>query len=173
MIIEGQVHVLGDDVDTDVMIPGRYLSVVEPAEMARHIFEEVDPGFVARVRTGDIIMAGANFGSGSGREQAPLGLKALGIRCIVAVSVSRIFYRMAIDLGLPVLTWAGAACSARQGEHARVDTRTGEITVGGRSYRTQPLPDFLQAIVDEGGLPNWVRGEVARRRGLALQERDE
>ena len=112
MVIEGQVHVLGDDVDTDVMIPGRYLSVVEPAEMAQHIFEEVDPGFVARVKPGDIIMAGANFGSGSGREQAPLGLKALGIRCIVAVSFSRIFYRMAIDLGLPILVCANAARSA-------------------------------------------------------------
>lgn len=165
MVIEGQVHVLGDNVDTDVMIPGRYLSIVEPAEMAKHIFEESDPGFVARVKPGDIILAGANFGSGSGREQAPLGLKALGISCIVAVSFSRIFYRMAIDLGLPILVCADAARSAKQGEYARVDTRIGEITVGGRFYRTQPLPDFVQAIISEGGLPNWVKCEVERRRG--------
>jgi len=165
MVIEGQVHMLGDDVDTDVMIPGRYLSVVEPAEMAQHIFEEVDPGFAARVKPGDIIMAGANFGCGSGREQAPLGLKALGIGCIVAASFSRIFYRMAIDLGLPILVCAEAVRSATERERARVDTRTGEILVGGRHYHTQPLPDFVQDIISEGGLPNWVRREVERRRG--------
>ena len=165
MVFEGRAHVLGDNVDTDAMIPGRYLSVVEPAEMAKHIFEEIDPGFVRRVEPGDILVAGANFGSGSGREQAPLGLKALGISCVVAVSFSRLFYRMAIDLGLPILVCASAARSAKQGEHARVDTRTGEITVGGRFFRTQPLPDFLQEIISEGGLPNWVKREVERRRG--------
>lgn len=164
MAFEGQVHVLGDNVDTDVMIPGRYLSVVEPAEMARHIFEEVDTGFVARVKPGDIIMAGSNFGCGSGREQAPLGLKALGINCVVAVSFARIFYRMAIDLGLPILVCAEAARSAQQGERAQVDTRTGQITIGGRRYQTQPLPGFIQDVLNEGGLPGWVKREVERRR---------
>lgn len=164
MAYEGLVHVLGDNVDTDVMIPGRYLSIVDPAEMAKHIFEEVDPGFVGRVKPGDILMAGANFGSGSGREQAPLGLKALGISCVVAASFSRIFYRMAIDLGLPILVCEEAARSAKQGERATVDTRKGQISVGGRPYHTQPLPDFVQDILDEGGLPQWVKKEVARRR---------
>lgn len=167
MAFEGEVHVLGDNVDTDGMIPGRYLSIVEPAEMAKHIFEEIDPGFVGRVKPGDILVAGSNFGSGSGREQAPLGLKALGISCIVAVSFSRIFYRMAIDLGLPILVCAEAARSARQGERARVDTRTGEIAIGGRPYRTQPLPDFVQDVLDQGGLPQWVKKEAARRRAAA------
>lgn len=167
MAYEGNVHVLGENVDTDVMIPGRYLSIVDPAEMAKHIFEEADPGFVGRVSPGDIIMAGANFGSGSGREQAPLGLKALGISCVVAASFSRIFYRMAIDLGLPILVCAEAAHSAKPGERARVDTRTGEISVGGRLYKTQPLPVFVQDILDEGGLPQWVKKEVARRRASA------
>lgn len=171
MVFEGQVHVLGDNVDTDVMIPGRHLSIVEPAEMAKHVFEEIDPGFVARVKPGDIIMAGANFGSGSGREQAPLGLKALGISCIVAASFSRIFYRMAIDLGLPPLVCAEAARSATQGERARVDTRTGEIVVGGRLYRTQPLPHPVQDIISEGGLTNWVRREVERRRAKQRSRR--
>jgi 3-isopropylmalate/(R)-2-methylmalate dehydratase small subunit len=161
---EGAVHVLGDDVDTDGMIPGRYLSIVDPAEMAKHIFEERDPGFVTRVRPGDIIMAGSNFGSGSGREQAPLGLKALGISCVVAVSFSRIFYRMAIDLGLPILVCAEAARSAKQGEHASVNPSTGEIELGARTYRTQPLPGFVQDILAAGGLPGWVKEEVQRRR---------
>src|SRR5512139_99340 len=104
MIFEGNIHVVGDHCDTDVMIPGRYLSLVEPAEIAKHIFEEVDPGFVKRVKPGDILMAGRNFGAGSGREHAPFGLKALGLSCIVAASFSRTFYRMAIDLGLPILS---------------------------------------------------------------------
>ena len=167
MAYEGAVHVLGDNVDTDVMIPGRYLSIVDPAEMAKHIFEEADPGFVGRVKPGDIIMAGSNFGSGSGREQAPLGLKALGISCVVAVSFSRIFYRMAIDLGLPILVCEEAARSAKQGERASVDTTTGEIVVGGRTYRTQPLPGFIQDILAAGGLPGWVKAEVQRRRAAA------
>lgn len=164
MVFEGRVHVFGDNIDTDVMIPGRYLSVVEPSEMAKHIFEEVDPGFVSRVERGDIIMAGANFGCGSGREQAPLGLKTLGISCVVAVNFSRIFYRMAIDLGLPILICPEAARAGKPGERARLDTVSGDITVGGRSYKTQPLPEFIQEIIGVGGLPNWVKREVERRR---------
>ena len=110
MIFEGTVHVLGDSIDTDVMIPGRYLSILDPAQIAEHIFEEVDPGFVQRVKPGDILVAGTNFGAGSGREQAPLGLKALGLSCIVAASFSRTFYRMAIDLGLDYHVSRGCAC---------------------------------------------------------------
>ena len=164
MIFEGAVHVLGDSVDTDVMIPGRYLSILDPAEIVRHIFEEVDPGFVKRVKPGDILVAGKNFGAGSGREQAPLGLKALGLGCIVATSFSRTFYRMAIDLGLPIITCPEAARAARQGQKGRVDTATGEIRLDGGLFRANPLPKFVQEIVDEGGLTNWVKREVQRRR---------
>ncbi|HTP96252.1 MAG TPA: 3-isopropylmalate dehydratase [Burkholderiales bacterium] len=163
MIIEGHLHVLGDNVDTDVMIPGRYLSILEPAEIAKHIFEEVDPGFVKRVRPGDILVAGRNFGAGSGREHAPLGLKALGIGCIVAVSFSRTFFRMAVDLGLPILVSADAVKASKQGERGRVDTATGEITLGATRLRTDPLPGFVQDVIDQGGLTNWVRAEVKRR----------
>jgi 3-isopropylmalate/(R)-2-methylmalate dehydratase small subunit len=167
MKFKGTVHVLGDNVDTDVMIPGRYLSILDPKEIAKHIFEEVDPGFVQRVKPGDILVAGRNFGSGSGREQAPFGLKALGISCVVAVSFSRTFYRMAIDLGLPILICPEAARAAKQGEEGEIDTETGDIRIGGRTYRTQPLPPLVRQIIDAGGLVPWVRKEVERRRAAA------
>jgi 3-isopropylmalate/(R)-2-methylmalate dehydratase small subunit len=164
MILEGKLHVLGDSIDTDVMIPGRYLSILDPVEIAKHIFEEVDPGFVKRVQPGDILVAGKNFGAGSGREQAPLGLKALGLSCVVATSFSRTFYRMAIDLGLPIITCPDAVRVAKQGAQGRVDTSTGDITFDGKEFHTTPLPKFVQDIVDEGGLTNWVKREVQRRR---------
>ena len=167
MIFEGNIHVVGDHCDTDVMIPGRYLSLVEPAEIARHIFEEVDPGFVKRVKPGDILIAGRNFGSGSGREHAPFGLKALGLSCIVAASFSRTFYRMAIDLGLPILECEAAARAAKPGQRARVDTASGEIAIDGRVFRTHPMPQFIQDIIEEGGLTPWVKREAARRRAGA------
>ena len=164
MIFEGNVHVVGDHCDTDVMIPGRYLSLVEPAEIAKHIFEEVDPGFVKRVKPGDVLVAGRNFGSGSGREHAPFGLKALGLSCIVAASFSRTFYRMAIDLGLPILTCEATARAARPGQRCRIDTSTGEIRLDGQVFQTHPMPKFIQDIIEEGGLTAWVKREAARRR---------
>lgn len=167
MIFEGTIHVVGDHCDTDVMIPGRYLSLTEPAEIAKHIFEEVDPGFVQRVKPGDILMAGRNFGSGSGREHAPFGLKALGLSCIVAVSFSRTFYRMAIDLGLPILVCEQAARAAKQGQRGRIDTDSGEIAIDGQIFRTHPMPKFIQDIINEGGITPWVKREAARRRVAA------
>jgi 3-isopropylmalate/(R)-2-methylmalate dehydratase small subunit len=167
MIFEGSIHVFGDDLDTDVMIAGRYLSLLEPDEMAKHMFEETDPGFITRVKRGDIIVAGKNFGSGSAREHAPLGFLALGISCIVATSFSRTFYRMSVDLGLPIIESADAVKFARQGERGRVDTAKGEITLGGKSVFTRPLPGFVQEIIEKGGMTNWVKHE-AQLRGLRL-----
>jgi 3-isopropylmalate/(R)-2-methylmalate dehydratase small subunit len=167
MIFEGNVHVVGDHCDTDVMIPGRYLSLSDPAEIAKHIFEEVDPGFVQRVQPGDLLFAGRNFGAGSGREHAPFGLKALGLSCIVAASFSRTFYRMAIDLGLPILTCEPAARAAKPGQRARIDTASGEITLDGQAFRTPPMPAFIQEIIEQGGLTPWVKREAARRRAGA------
>lgn len=135
--------------------------------MAKHMFEETDPGFVERVKPGDILVAGQNFGSGSAREHAPLGFKALGISCIVATSFGRTFYRMAVDLGLPIIECPDAAAAAKQGERGRVDTATGEITLGGTVLRTRPLPHFVQEIIDQGGMTEWVKRE-AHRRGLEL-----
>ncbi|HEY9279154.1 MAG TPA: 3-isopropylmalate dehydratase small subunit [Eoetvoesiella sp.] len=163
MILKGKVHKLGDSVDTDVMIPGRYLSLLNPADIAKHIFEEVDPGFVDRVTPGDMIVAGQNFGSGSGREQAPFGLKALGISCIVAASFSRTFYRMAIDLGLPIMISPEVAAAACQGQPIEVDTHTGKVVLDGKEFHAEPLPGFIQEIIDMGGVTEWVKQEVVRR----------
>lgn len=166
MIFKGNVQKLGDSVDTDVMIPGRYLSLMNPADIAKHIFEEVDPDFVGRVKPGDVIVAGRNFGSGSGREQAPFGLKALGISCIVAASFSRTFYRMSIDLGLPILISPEVAAAAQQGQQIDVDTVTGEVWVNGKPFKAEPLPRFIQEIIDMGGVTDWVKQEVARRKAV-------
>jgi|SRR6185369_7372846 len=167
MILEGKVHLLGDSVDTDGMIAGRYLSLSDPKEMAKHIFEESDPGFVKRIQPGDIIVAGKNFGHGSGREHAPLGLKALGISCIVATSFSRTFFRMAVDLGLQTVTCPEAFKVAKAGDLARVDTTTGTVQIGAHKFQTEPLPQFVREIVDGGGLTPWVKAELARRRQQA------
>jgi 3-isopropylmalate/(R)-2-methylmalate dehydratase small subunit len=163
MILEGTVHVLGDSVDTDVMIAGRYLSLVDNDEIAKHMFEEVDPGFVGRVKPGDILVAGRNFGNGSGREHAVFGLKALGISCIVATSFARTFYRMCIDLGLPILVCPEAFAAAKEGQPGRVDTGTGAIRLGDRAVAAEPLPEFVQEIVELGGLTVWVKRELQRR----------
>lgn len=167
MIYKGKVHVFGDNVDTDVMIAGRYLSLLDPKEMAKHMFEESDPGFVKRVKPGDIMVAGHNFGSGSAREHAPLGFQALGISCIVARSFSRTFYRMAVDLGLPIIECADAVKIAKQDADGTVDSVTGEIVIGGQRVQTEPLPEFVQEIIDAGGMTNWVMAE-ARKRGVEM-----
>ncbi|CAN5514959.1 3-isopropylmalate dehydratase small subunit [soil metagenome] len=167
MIFKGKVQKLGDSIDTDVMIPGRYLSLLNPAEIAQHIFEEVDPGFVKRVTPGDVIVAGRNFGAGSGREQAPFGLKALGISCIVASSFSRTFYRMAIDLGLPIIISPEVAAAASQGQAIEVDTVSGKVLLDGQPFQAEPLPAFIQEIIDMGGVTDWVKKEVARREAAA------
>ncbi|GAA4334419.1 3-isopropylmalate dehydratase small subunit [Pigmentiphaga soli] len=167
MIFKGNVQKLGDSVDTDVMVPGRYLSLLNPADIAKHIFEEVDPGFVKRVSPGDVIVAGRNFGSGSGREQAPFGLKALGISCIIAASFSRTFYRMSIDLGLPILISPEVAAAAQQGQKIEVDTRTGKVLLDGKEFQAEPMPEFIQEIIDMGGVTDWVKKEVARRKAAA------
>ncbi len=163
MIFQGNVQKLGDSVDTDTMVAGRYLSLLNPADIAKHIFEEVDPGFVGRVRPGDVIVAGRNFGCGSGREQAPFGLKALGISCIIAASFSRTFYRMAIDLGLPIIISPQVAAAARQGQSIRVDTVSGRVELDGQTFQAEPLPAFIQEIIDMGGVTDWVKRELERR----------
>jgi 3-isopropylmalate/(R)-2-methylmalate dehydratase small subunit len=164
MKTEGFIHKLGDNIDTDSMIAGRFLSLSDPAEMAKHMFEESDPEFRARVKRGDVIVAGANFGSGSGREHAPLGLKALGIGCIVAASFARTFYRMCIDLGLPILTSPEAHRAAQSGQKIRVDIVTGIIEIDGRKIQAEPLPEFLLSVLEQDGMVNWVKQEVRRRK---------
>ncbi len=163
MIFEGAVHKVGDDIDTDVILPGRYLTLTDPAQLGQHIFEGVDPGFVSRIQPGDILVAGRNFGGGSSREHAPIGLKAAGLSCVVAESFARIFYRNAINLGLPILICPDATHAARDGDRMRVDTDHGIVEVGGQQFSAQPFPAFLQELIDAGGLVEWVRDELARR----------
>jgi 3-isopropylmalate/(R)-2-methylmalate dehydratase small subunit len=163
MIFDGAAHVVGDDIDTDVILPGRYLSLTDPTQLAQHVFEGVDPSFVSRVKPGDILIAGRNFGSGSSREHAPIGLKALGISCVIAASFARIFYRNAINLGLPILISPEAAGAAKPGDQIRVDTDSGVIEVAGRQFHAQPFPPFVQELIAAGGLVPWVRDELTRR----------
>ena len=151
------------DIDTDVILPGHYLSLTDPAQLAQHVFAGVDPDFVKRVRPGDILVAGRNFGSGSSREHAPIGRKARGLTCVIAASFARIFYRNAINLGLPILICPDAARAARPGDHVRVDSASGLVAVAGQRFSAQPFPPFLQELIQAGGLVEWVRGELARR----------
>jgi len=146
--------VFGDDVDTDQIIAGRYLVKLDPRELAKHAMEATDPKFASEVRKGDVIIAGRNFGCGSSRERAPLALKAAGISAVVAESFARIFYRNAINLALPVLTCAGVHKGFKTGDKVRVDVRGGKVQnlSTGKTFKAEPLPDFLSEIVHTGGL---------------------
>jgi 3-isopropylmalate/(R)-2-methylmalate dehydratase small subunit len=160
--------VFGDDVDTDQIIAGRYLVKLDPHELAKHVMEAVDPKFASKVRKGDVIIAGRNFGCGSSRERAPLALKAAGISAIVAESFARIFYRNAVNRGLPVLTCPGVRNEFKPGDGVRVDARKGEVhnLRTGKTLKTEPLPDFMLRIIQAGGLlPYLKREKFKRKRG--------
>jgi 3-isopropylmalate/(R)-2-methylmalate dehydratase small subunit len=162
VIITGTVFKLGDHINTDVILPGRYLSIREPAELGRHCLEGLDPTFAGRVRPNDIIAAGRNFGSGSSREQAPIALKAAGISCVVAVSFARIFYRNAINIGLSVIVCSAFSTAARDATVARLDLDTGNIDYEGHRYSAEPLPENVRAIVAAGGLTVFVQRRLRR-----------
>jgi 3-isopropylmalate/(R)-2-methylmalate dehydratase small subunit len=158
MTFEGTAHVYGDNVDTDAIIPARYLTSTDPEELATHAMEDLDPEFAARVRPGDVMVGGRNFGSGSSREHAPLAIKGAGVACIVAASFARIFYRNAINVGLPIVTCPGAADGADTGDVFRVDVDAGAVdnVTKGLRFQAQPLPPFMKEILDAGGLMPWV-----------------
>ncbi len=165
-MIRGKAWIFGDDVDTDVIIPGKYLRTKDPNLWAEHVLEGLDPQFASKVQNGDVIVAGKNFGCGSSREQAPLALKQAGVSAVVARSFARIFYRNAINVGLPLIE---AEVEAKEGEVVEVDLAAGTIRVGDRAYQGTRLPDFLLKILQDGGL-------VAHRRkqkGLALADVNE
>jgi 3-isopropylmalate dehydratase small subunit len=158
MSLEGKVHRFGDNVDTDAIIAARYLVTTDPAELAAHCMETVDPDFVKKVVPGDVIVAGNNFGCGSSREHAPVSIKAAGISCVIAVSFARIFLRNSINIGLPVLECPEAAAALKGGEKVEVDPVKGTVTTdGGRVFRARPLPPFVMDIVNAGGLMAYVR----------------
>jgi 3-isopropylmalate/(R)-2-methylmalate dehydratase small subunit len=154
MELHGKVHKFGDDINTDEIIPARYLNTSDPAELARHAMEDADPEFVHKLRPGDFIVAGKNFGCGSSREHAPIALKAAGLAAIIADSFARIFYRNAFNMGLPILESPEAARALAGGQEITVDLDTGEIVVldTGKKYSSQPIPPFMQELLEDGGL---------------------
>jgi 3-isopropylmalate/(R)-2-methylmalate dehydratase small subunit len=159
MTLSGKVWKYGDNVDTDVIIPARYLNMSTPEELARHCMEDLDPTFAGGVQPGDIIVAGENFGCGSSREHAPLAIKGAGVSCVIARSFARIFYRNAINIGLPILECAQAVDDCEPGDVLTVDLTAGTITNArnGRTYRTAPFPPFVMAIIAAGGLVPYTR----------------
>lgn len=158
-ILKGIAFKYGDNVDTDVIIPARYLNTSDPHELAAHCMEDIDPHFIERVKPGDIIVAGRNFGCGSSREHAPLAIKTAGVSCVIAESFARIFYRNAINIGLPILECPQAAEAIHNGDHLEVNLSTGVITdqTTGQQYQAPPFPPFIQDIVESGGLIEAVK----------------
>jgi len=158
MKIKGKVWRFGDDVDTDAIIPARYLNTTDPQELARHCMEAAAPAFAEQVRPGDIIVAGKNFGCGSSREHAPLCIKAAGISCVIAAGFARIFYRNAFNIGLPILESPEASEASRQGDELEVDLATGEIRnlTRDRTFMAQPVPPFMQELLGDGGLIKYI-----------------
>ena len=157
----GRAFKYGDSIDTDVILPARYLTTDDPELLSEHVLEDLDPTFVRRVHPGDVVIAGVNFGCGSSREHAPIGLKAAGVSGIVAESFARIFFRNAINTGLPVLECTQAASEIEDGDEITLDFEAGVVhnETSGRSYAAEPLPDFVMAIVKAGGLVEWVRAQ--------------
>lgn len=160
MLAKGTVHKYGDNVDTDVIIPARYLNTSSHAELAQHCMEDIDKDFVKNVKPGDIIVAEKNFGCGSSREHAPIAIKASGVSCVIACTFARIFYRNSINIGLPILECPEAAMSIQNGDTVSVDFSTGVITdeTTGKTFQGQPFPPFIQNIIDKGGLLNSLKG---------------
>lgn len=154
----GTVHKYGDNVDTDVIIPARYLNSSDPAELAKSCMEDIDPEFVSRVKPGDIMVANKNFGCGSSREHAPIAIKAAGISCVIAETFARIFYRNAINIGLPILECPEAAKNIEAGDEVEVDFDSGMIynRTKGTSFQGQAFPEFMQKIIRSEGLMNYI-----------------
>ena len=165
MILAGNAWKFGDHVDTDAIIPARHCNTSDPAILAQHCMEDADPEFVTKVRWGDLIVAGVNFGCGSSREVAPITIRAAGVAAVVAKSYARIFFRNAINIGLPILECPEAAEGIRQGDEIEVDTGRGLIRdlTTGTEFQAAPFPDFLQRIIDRGGLMPYVEDQLAAR----------
>ena len=154
----GTVIKYGDNVDTDVIIPARHLASSDPKDLAAHCMEDIDETFVKRVKDGDIMVALKNFGCGSSREHAPIAIKASGISCVIAETFARIFYRNAINIGLPIIECPEAAREINEGDTVSVDFDEGLITneTTGKSYKAQPFPEFMQGLIDAGGLIGYI-----------------
>ncbi len=165
MKLEGSVWLFGDNIDTDAIIPARYLTTTDPAELAKHCMEDADPDFAGQVRPGDLVVAGNNFGCGSSREHAPLALKGAGVGCVIAFSFARIFYRNAVNIGLPILECPDALAGLlTPGERLQVDLEQGQIRrlSDGNIFFTHPFPLFMQEIMKHGGLIEYVQSRLAK-----------
>lgn len=157
----GKVFKFGDNVDTDVIIPARYLNSSDPAELASHCMEDIDKEFIKKAHAGDIIVADKNFGCGSSREHAPIAIKAAGVSCVIAKTFARIFYRNAINIGLPIIECPEASDGIEAGDEVEVDFDTGVITnvTKQTQFQGQPFPPFMQKIIDVGGLVNYINAQ--------------
>ncbi len=164
MKITGKVWRFGNDVDTDAIIPARYLNTADHAELAKHVMEDADPEFPNKVQPGDIIVAGKNFGCGSSREHAPIAIKAAHISCVVAPSFARIFYRNAINIGLPIFECPAGTEDIAEGTTLEIDVDSGVIRdlSTGKTYTATPFPEFMQKVIKNGGLIEYVREKVAK-----------
>lgn len=162
MIKKGKVFKYGDNVDTDVIIPARYLNTSEPAELAKHCMEDIDADFASKVQEGDIIVADKNFGCGSSREHAPIAIKASGVSCVIASTFARIFYRNSFNTGLPILECEEAAEKIQAGDEVEVNFDTGKIKniTKNETYQAQPFPEFIQKIIASDGLVNYVKNNI-------------
>ncbi len=162
MILKGRIWRFGDDVDTDAIIPARYLNTSDHAELARHVMEDADKDFPAKVRQGDIIVAGKNFGCGSSREHAPIAIKAAGIQAVIAKSFARIFYRNSFNIGLPIFESSEASEKIKEGDTVELDADNGIINNLSRSeqYTAKPIPPFMQELIAAGGLIEWTKKKI-------------
>lgn len=165
MLLKGRSWKFGDDIDTDAIIPARYLNTSDPDELARHLMEDADKDFPGKVRQGDIITAGKNFGCGSSREHAPIAIKAAGIQAVIAKSFARIFYRNAFNIGLPIFESPEASEGIREGATVEIDADTGIIKnlTTGEQYRAKPIPPFMQELIKAGGLIEWTKKKLAAK----------
>lgn len=157
--MKGHCWIFGDNINTDLIIPARYLNTTDVAELASHCMEDEDPDFPRKIKRGDVIVGGDNFGCGSSREHAPIAIKGAGISCVIAKSFARIFFRNSINIGLPILECPAAAAEARPGDEIEVDIGAGAISnlTRGKTYKTAPFPPEMRAIIAAGGLMNFVK----------------
>jgi len=162
MALRGKVHLYGDHIDTDIIIAARYLNTTDPAELAKHCMEDARDDFLARVQPGDFLVGGENFGCGSSREHAPIAIKAAGISAVVAKSFARIFFRNAINVGLPILESPQAVADARPGDELELELETGTIRncTQGKTYAAVPFPEFLREIIAAGGMVSYVQTKL-------------
>jgi 3-isopropylmalate/(R)-2-methylmalate dehydratase small subunit len=162
MMIKGKVHKYGSNVDTDVIIPARYLNTTDAAELASHCMEDIDADFTKTVKPGDIMVAEDNFGCGSSREHAPISIKASGIGAVIANTFARIFYRNALNTGLPILECPEAVAGISSGDEVEIDLASGKITnvTTGKSYQAKPFPPFMRELIEVGGLVKYARAKL-------------